>query len=145
MIVFLDFDGVMHPTYAADKDYFSQRDVFEAVINAFTEVRIVISSAWRKDMPLQTLKEFFSESVRNRIIDITPTIDDEISPYWRYEEIRLWVRQNSYEGRWLAVDDAIHEFPPRCKQLISCDTQYGFNAEAAEKLVTALNLARHLE
>ena len=143
MIVFLDFDGVMHPTYAAGIDYFSQRDVFEAVMNEFTDVRIVISSAWRKDMPLQTLKEFFSESVRNRIIDITPTIDDEISPYWRYEEIRLWVRQNNYEGRWLAVDDAIHEFPPLCKQLISCDTQYGFNAEVAEKLVAALIFAKH--
>ena len=145
MIVFLDFDGVMHPTYATDKDYFSQRNVFEAVINAFTEVRIVISSAWRKDMPLHILKGFFSESVRNRIIDITPTINDEISPYWRYEEIRLWIRQNNYEGIWLAVDDAIHEFPPRCKQLIGCDTQYGFNVEAAEKLVVALNFARRLE
>ena len=60
MIVFLDFDGVMHPAYAANKDYFSHRDVFEAVINAFTEVRIVISSAWRKDIPLHILKGFFS-------------------------------------------------------------------------------------
>jgi hypothetical protein len=138
MIVFLDFDGVMHPTYASEKDYFCQRHLFESTISSYPELRVVISSAWRKDMPLDVLKELFSESIRERIIDITPTIDNEISGYWRYEEIRLWVRLQRFEGSWLAIDDAVHEFPPECKQLIACDIQHGFDAHAAEKLKIAI-------
>jgi hypothetical protein len=109
-----------------------------SAISPYPDLRIVISSAWRKDMSLHVLKELFSASVRGRVIDITPTIDNEISGYWRYEEIRLWVRLHRYEGGWLAIDDAVHEFPPECQQLIACDIRYGFDAHVAEKLKTAI-------
>ena len=55
MIVFLDFDGVLHPEFDPDdperpkqnSDLFCRLPLIEAVLREFSQVEIVISSAWR--------------------------------------------------------------------------------------------------
>lgn len=139
MIIFLDFDGVLHPANANADDFFCRRELFESAISTQPKVQIVISSTWREVMSLPDLKAFFSEKIRNKILGVTPTLDDEISAYWRYEEIRLWIKRNQYAGNWLAIDDAVQEFPPACPQLIACDAQRGFDASVANELSKALS------
>lgn len=59
MILFLDFDGVLHPEYdgqATPADVvFCHLPRFEAVMRDHPEVEIVISSMWREQFPLDAL------------------------------------------------------------------------------------------
>ena len=138
MIIFLDFDGVLHPTNATSDNFFCCRDHFESILFLYPDIDIVISSSWRELMPLHILKEFFSESIRNRIIGVTPMLDNEITSHRHFEEIRLWIKQNRYEGDWLAIDDALEEFPEECLPLIVCNERRGFDAAVAAQLVKAV-------
>ena len=45
-LLFLDFDGVLHPTHFAGEDPFNRADLLEEVL-ANLQVEIVISSSWR--------------------------------------------------------------------------------------------------
>ena len=47
MILFLDFDGVLHLEPAFAKDMLSQLPLVEEILRDFAQVEIVISSAWR--------------------------------------------------------------------------------------------------
>ncbi|MFZ3000646.1 MAG: HAD domain-containing protein [Undibacterium umbellatum] len=50
MILFLDFDGVLHPEPCYDKtQLFSCLPRLEAILRDFPTVQIVISSTWRKN------------------------------------------------------------------------------------------------
>ena len=64
MILFLDFDGVLHPEYSdravPDEIAFCHLPRFEAVLRDFPNVEIVISSTWRYHLPLDALRERFS-------------------------------------------------------------------------------------
>jgi hypothetical protein len=72
VIVFLDFDGVLHPFFPrrelADQEnqLLSFLPRFESVIRAFPFARIVIASDWRKRHSLAELREFFSPDIRDR-------------------------------------------------------------------------------
>ena len=59
MIVFLDFDRVMHPVNP--NDLFCREDHLARVLRDFTSVELVISSAWRKTHTLKNLQTFFSQ------------------------------------------------------------------------------------
>jgi hypothetical protein len=36
--------------------------------------------------------------------------------------------------KWIAIDDAINEFPPDCENLLACDPRTGFTETQAERL-----------
>ena len=94
MILFLDFDGVLHPEYdrqAAPADVaFCHLPRFEAVMCDHPEVEIVISSTWREQFPLDDLRARFSPDIAARIVGatpITPRIDGKYLPARREGEI----------------------------------------------------------
>lgn len=76
MILFLDFDGVLHPR-APGKGLFSNLAKLEAVLREFEFVEVVITSTWREDMPFEKLQELFSPDIRQRVIGITPVVEIE--------------------------------------------------------------------
>ena len=46
MILFLDFDGVLHPEPSLAKDAFCRLPLIEEILQDFPQVQIVVSSAW---------------------------------------------------------------------------------------------------
>lgn len=58
MIIFLDFDGVMHAVNQVD--LFCREDHLARVLRDFTNVEIVILSAWRETHTLKNMLTFFS-------------------------------------------------------------------------------------
>jgi hypothetical protein len=146
MILFLDFDGVLHPEHdgeptPADR-VFCYLPRFEAVMRDFPGVEIVISSTWREQFPLDTLRAQFSPDIAARIIGTTPVIpraDNEYMPDRREREILGWLTAVGREHEpWLALDDAAWQFQKHRDRLISCTWYIGLNDVAETALRTAL-------
>lgn len=57
MILFLDFDGVMHPVNQVD--LFCREEHLARVLRDFPGIDIVISSSWRETHTLKNMKTFF--------------------------------------------------------------------------------------
>lgn len=118
MIVFLDFDGVLHPEYAdgpaSAEVLFCHLPRFEAVIRDYPCVDIVISSTWREQLPLDAIRAKFSPDISERIIDITPTLFDlDAKDMLRRREFEIlaWLVSTKRESEpWLALDDAAWQF-----------------------------------
>ena len=65
-VLFLDFDGVLHPTTHGTV-LLSQLPLLESALES-CDYTMVISSSWRFHMEMEDLKKHFSSSVRNKIV-----------------------------------------------------------------------------
>lgn len=132
MILFLDFDGVLHPAIChRETDLLCRRHVFESVIRDCPHVDIVISSTWRESRSLKQLQSLFSPDVGARIVGVTPQwrdLQDESSmgTYVRQAEVEGWLRQASRAWEaWVALDDQPYLFRPFLPNLVQSDPAVG--------------------
>ena len=140
MILFLDFDGVLH---GLGQPVFEHLPRFEAVLREFPHIEVVISSSWREKFSLDEMREFFSEDVQPRIIGATPVIAAKWPPYprhIRHQEIQEFIVSQGFDTRpWLALDDDMTLFPADCPSLVLCEPVTGFDDETADVLRARLN------
>jgi hypothetical protein len=146
-IVFLDFDGVLHPYAPWPHDevvqarYFAFLPRFERVIRDFPNVRIVVASDWRLHHTFQALREFFSPDIRARVIGTTalerPTSD---APGQRQLQAEQFLRDRGLLGTpWIAVDDTSTNYEPDAG-LVLCRDCFGADEEAhLRELLTRLS------
>jgi hypothetical protein len=98
-ILFLEFDGVMHPEFCHDSEHFMHRDGFEAVMRVAPWVELVISSTWRYKRSLAELKALLADDVAARIIGATPRytqledVPETLVGYEREAECRNWLNR----------------------------------------------------
>lgn len=146
MILFLDFDGVLHPEHngeptPADR-VFCHLPRFEAVMRDFPAVEIVISSMWRYQFALDELRARFSPDIAARIIDATPQterIEGEYLPARREGEILDWLAAAGREGSaWTAIDDAAWQFQQHRDKLVACAWYIGLDDSTETQLRAAL-------
>ena len=122
-ILFLDFDGVLHPTHFKQGCEFSRLQLLEVLfLSSFCE--IVISSSWRFHYSINELKQKLGNTVGNLVIGTTGEAHQSI--YARYEEISEWLSFHK-ACDWRAVDDSRFEFPIQCQNLILCDSRTGID------------------
>lgn len=139
MILFLDFDGVLHPDPCVRQFHFCRLQLVEDVLREFPQVNIVLSTTWRHRQPADTtgnhLKGHFSPDIAERIVGVTPShqkLDPGDAPsgielYPREWECIAWLRANRPHGeRWIAMDDKAYLFRPFNKQLIVTSAERGF-------------------
>lgn len=138
MILFLDFDGVLHPEgeghLPSDGMEFCFLPRLEQLLRQFSDVDVVISSAWRVRLPYEALVAPFAEDIRSRIIGVTPTRSTgrTYSYAHRESEILAWLEQNGASGQqWVALDDAEWQFDNHKDRLVVCGSFSGFD-EIAE-------------
>jgi hypothetical protein len=134
MMLFLDFDGVLHPHISYDPALLlMHRPALEAVLRACPKVEVVISSTWRVTRTLTDLRTLFSDDIASRIIGVTPQWqdvqgDDDFGTYVRQSEIEAWLRANCRPwGEWVAVDDQPTLFRPFCKNLVQTSAETGLD------------------
>ena len=140
VILFLDFDGVLHPAGCHTDRHFCELPRFENLMRQYPDVRIVISSAWQEAFPLPALRALFSADLAARIIGRTLTADTDGDAKNRHQQIWQYLgKAGATSARWIALDDAQTQFPRRCPQLVVCDPARGFDELAAERLVQRLN------
>jgi len=107
-ILFLDFDGVLHPSETSpsanylrspDPSLFIWLPTLATVLAPFPEVHIVVSSDWRTCHDDDDLRQILGP-LGDRRIGITETYSETS----RVEEILEAVKDRELE-RWLALDD----------------------------------------
>jgi len=138
VILFLDFDGVLHPATATDDDAFCHSVLFWQLLREFPNIEVVFSTSWRGTHQFEQLVELATrgggEDLVSRFIGATPSVLQEkgafiSGPYHRrYNECRLWMIGNGLLGReWIALDDDSKSFPAGCLNLVLCNGEGGFS------------------
>ncbi len=145
MIIFLDFDGVLHPEPCFDDNkLFCSLPKFEGILRDFPRIQVVISSTWRESRTLEVLREFFSAEYRHRIIGVTPVWHQhselfDIIGYQRQTEIEAWLRSSSEPwSPWIAIDDKSYLFRPFQPNLIKTESTIGIDESVEMRLRTLL-------
>lgn len=148
MILFLDFDGVLHPDPCLDEQLFQNVPRLAQAVVEFPEASIVLSTSWRTFLGLEQLVRPLDGELRRRVIGVTPRFADfsaprALVPYRRQAECVQWLKENGMDdAAWIALDDRPSWFEPYCDNLIVCDALVGFNEESAGRLRTAMLRAR---
>lgn len=122
MILFLDFDGVLHPDevfrtprgpqlLSAGK-LFMWTSILEAELEHHPSVKIVLSTSWVRELGFSRAKKQLSEGLQVRVIG--STWHSSMSKVWadqvwwdqasRHEQILRYVSRAKIP-RWFAIDD----------------------------------------
>jgi hypothetical protein len=117
MILFLDFDGVLHPMPAGDAGLFSRAPLLWQLLKACQTIEIVFSTSWREAHEFDLLVDFATHGgiegdITHRFLGATPELDR-----LREDECRAWMQANRPGGDWIALDDNATMFKPGCPNL----------------------------
>ena len=137
LLVYLDFDGVLHPASPVMGDLFSRTHLLEPIFEQ-TDLQIVISSSWRFTHTLEQLQAKLPSLLAQRVIGMTG--DAVIGKHARYQEIMNHARQLGPDAAWRALDDSYWEFPISCNELIRCNPNTGIGPKEVELLRTWLTM-----
>ncbi len=138
IIVFLDFDGVLHPRVGGGGFSDSCISALAEAIESF-EIAIVISSSWRLTCHMEELKTLL-QALGKPVIGKTPESPAGIE-HKRYEEICAYLDRNGLDAVWLAIDDARHFFPAGTPLFLT-DPETGFtdaDISRLQRLIISLN------
>lgn len=124
MIVFLDFDGVVH---GVSQDPFNEECILhiEACVAEHCG-QIVIISSWKDELPPDTLVRRL-RAIGARVIGAC----GEERPFTRVPGEQLvdeWLRENEYDGPWLALDDNPTWYGRHQQRVLATTPKTGFTA-----------------
>ncbi len=134
--LFLDFDGVLHPTTdgsSTDESlvrvaHFGWLPLLASALEPHREVQVVVHSTWRYTHDVDELRELLGV-LGNRVVGATPRGS-------RYESILWWLHLNPQFTAYRVLDDDASEFPaPSPPELILCNPAKGVSEE---RVLTAL-------
>lgn len=136
-VLFLDFDGVLHPTGTAPGSClpFEWLPVLEQALGQWPDVSVVVHSSWREQFELEDLREFLSP-LGTRVVAVAP-------PGPRAAAISHFLAKTPSVRSFLVLDDSAAEFSPELTaHLLLCDPATGISAlEVQEKLIAWLAAA----
>lgn len=156
MILFLDFDGVLHPDEAylvkgrpvlrADGALFMWAPPLADALKNYPAVQIVLSTSWARDLRFARARSFLPPDLQQRVIGATwhsrmASNDDgdfrtrSRNTWWdqatRYQQIRRYVDKAQLVN-WIAIDDAPEGWADADRhRLIQTDPRQGLGAPAA--------------
>ncbi len=119
--LFLDFDGVLHPTLATPKQLFGKAPMLVEVIERW-QPWVVISSSWRFHFSLEEILSRLPAAVAIQVLGKTG--EAHIGKHARWNEILDYCSRH-HAAEWRALDDSAFEFPADCQELIRCDGAVG--------------------
>lgn len=146
MILFLDFDGVLHPAYdgmaTPAERLFCHLQRFEAIMRDFPAVEIVISSSWRYQFSLANLRSRFSPDIAARVTGTTllhRNAAGDLLNIAREQEIVNWLNARDRIGEpWMAIDDVVWQFQQHRDRLVACIWYEGLDDAVEMQLRAAL-------
>lgn len=148
MILFLDFDGVLHPDSVymtstgpmlrGDGRLFMWVDILETELAPHPEVRVVLSTSWVRHLDFSRAKKRLPKGLRERVVGSTwhssmaKTWADQ--NWWdhstRYAQIMRYVSRSKVTS-WLALDDDFEGWSDcNRSQLVLTDGATGLSNEA---------------
>lgn len=143
MILFLDFDGVLHPFPIGPIDrHFMAMAPLWAILDEIPEVSVVITSTWRERHSFKELLTFMKSHGGGpylaRFLGVTPILENASNyvPGIRQREIESWLQDNgSEQRRYLILDDIEEYFDATCQNLHLVDGTTGLTEDDARAIV----------
>lgn len=150
VILFLDFDGVLHPEPSGDEGVFCRVSLLWQILRACPEAQVVFSTSWRSLHRPEELMDFATfgggEDLAHRFIGSTPSIIQERDAnivgrvYNREAECLEWLRHHGANRPWLALDDYAVDF--RGPNLYLVDRRTGLTEADVAAIIGVLMLQR---
>jgi hypothetical protein len=141
MILFLDFDGVLHPNDRIEE--FCRNASLWTILHALPAARVVFSTSWRDSYDFDNLLDYVTfgggEDLANRFIGNTPNLEDEGHYGRRDLEIQRWLKDNKHAGKWLAIDDMPELFPKGCPNLHLTDGDIGLTDKDVLEIIRRMS------
>lgn len=148
-VLFLDFDGVLHPECTNDMNFCFMWNFVDALREFDPDglVPIVVSSAWRLDTTLEEMRSHFPDHVARQIVGVTPEVLPEQEIGWkmaggslsrsglRQREVEQWMATHAMSGDWLAIDDRPSYFKDNCPNLFAVPGLYDEDGGGINNLV----------
>ena len=146
VVLFLDFDGVLHPDgeAALDENFrllpnpnlFCWKGLLHELLEPHPEVQIIVSSDWRRLFDDENLVRLLGP-LGNRFVGIVETLGGP-----RSQEILGEAARRSIE-RWVALDDhvSVHEAAKEDYRFIACDPRFGISNPETQKRLSKRLLA----
>lgn len=144
MILFLDFDGVLHPERG--EALFNCLPPLRALLRACPHVEVVFSTSWREMYRPDELFQFVLPS--KAVARIWPIILSGVrlsssarsptrcAPYKHEQECRAWLEGSGLAARpWLVLDDYVPYFTPDCSALYLVDPRTGLTVDDVSALI----------
>lgn len=127
MILFLDFDGVLHPDAAfrergkpvlrAQGELFMWANLLVDALEGRPHVQIVLSTSWARELGFSRARDFLPEALRRRVVGATwhsqmgrhpDDLNRSRLNWWddatRYAQIKRWISRAGIQD-WVAIDD----------------------------------------
>ncbi len=134
-ILMLDFDGVLHPRQTGT---FAHVGLLADWLRAHPSVDVVISSSWRETTSLGAMRDLFPYDLQHRIVGTTPIFEGRM----REEEVLSFARLHAVR-QWVALDDAVSEFPTTAlAHLVATDYGGGLSPSDLDRLCRLLACPR---
>ncbi|KQB57165.1 HAD domain-containing protein [Acidovorax sp. SD340] len=144
-ILFLDFDGVLHPEHCHASKHFCCLPILEDALRHAPGCQVVITSTWRLEQSFEDLLQRFSPDIASMIDGVTPrycelaNVPNTLVGYEREAECHAWLWANDIPYRsWVALDDRSWLYRPFCKSLFLVDGRAGLTQATGSQLATRL-------
>lgn len=165
MILFLDYDGVLHPDAAyyvqsrkgshielrAEGSLFMWMPILEGILSPYSDVKIVLSTSWVRELGFSKAKGFLSPWLQGRVMGGTwhskmaqhtegsHRVPDRWSELTRYQQIANYLRTKRPTDPWIAIDDDVFGWDPStAHRLVPTDGDTGLSNPATQKLLREL-------
>ena len=138
-IIFLDFDGVLHPAdylsfktindelvLASDARFCWVEDLWNLIHNF--DCHLVIHSSWRNSYTLEQLRNLLPVELGKRVVAITAGDN-------RHQSILGYVEKSGVES-YIILDDAADEYPSECIELLLCKDNMGISSPEIQNKLT---------
>jgi hypothetical protein len=135
--LFLDFDGVLHPTLAQPSALFIHGSRLAEALR-LCSVNIVISSSWRFHFSKEDYLEKLPLELASQVVGATG--EAHVGKFSRWHEIQQYVKKHRIVD-WRALDDSTFEFPLGCRELIACDGSVGVTSAQLDLVTVWLRQA----
>ncbi len=148
MLIFLDYDGVLHPDAVyrrldghielrAPGELFMWAPVLNEALAPYPDLSIVLSTSWVRELGFRRALAFLPAHLAGRVIGATwhsamsTTTDGIIA--WdqqsRFDQISAHLNRQAGAMPWLAIDDDAVEWPSDKRQnLIQTDPMLGLSS-----------------
>lgn len=106
VLIFLDFDGCLHPVNARLERLFESASLLAEILIPYPAAQIVLSTSWVYSHGFEQTRDFLPDALQARIIGAT--VQKKRST--RYGEISDYIETHR-PARWLALDDCSEGWP----------------------------------
>jgi hypothetical protein len=127
MILFLDFDGVLHPDPPKiSAPLWCRANLLIDWLDTRPDIEVVVSSSWRLTRDLHKIQELVPSGLAAKLIDCTGLVQEEL--FARQLECEQWIKENRDPWiNWVALDDRIWNFRPFEQRLVTCNRSTGID------------------